>query len=162
MAGQGAPARLTVTLAAGRSTCLDSITGFLRAVDGIDEYQLLGASRCHGWSRMDVVTHDVAASLASGVDGLSDGCCRWQGQVFSAGDYLAVWAVENVVHHLDLVAAEPAPVGALALARATVEALVGAPLPPGWSDEEAVLVGTGRRPVPDGSGGLASRLPALG
>ena len=105
---------------------------------------------------------EVAAALLRGVDAFADRRCLWQGQVFAPGDYLAVWAVENVVHHLDLRSSEAAPPPALALARATVEALVGSPVPTAWTDEEASLFGTGRRPVPDGLGALADRLPAFG
>ena len=49
--------------------------------------------------------------------------CRWQGQVFAPGDFLAIWAVENVVHQLDLLVAELPPRSGLALARATIEAI---------------------------------------
>jgi hypothetical protein len=220
---------LTVTLEAGRAACLDTIDSFVRAVDGIDEYELLGASRCHGWSRLDVVTHvlagwqemlgglvspvdaeasvdaasywpafaaeygdqdritplmaqrrrtatylrpasattqlrEVAAALANGVEDLTDRRYRWQGHVFTAGDYLTIWAVENVVHHLDLLPdpSSTAPASGLSLARATVEALVGSALPADWTDERTVLVGTGRLPAPDELGELAGRLPALG
>jgi hypothetical protein len=83
------------------------------------------------------------------------------------GDFLATWALELAVHHLDLGAeltlAAPAP-AALTLARASVEELAGGPLP--WDDETAVLIGTGRV-VPDEeqaaqAGPLAARLPVLG
>ncbi len=75
---------------------------------------------------------------------------------------LAVWTVENVVHHLDLVSDVAAAPSALALARATVEALADQPLPSSWSDAEATLIGAGRLPVPPGSGGLEEALPVLG
>ena len=218
---------LTVPTDQGRAACRDSVNAFLRAVGSVDEYALLAASRCHGWTRLDVVAHvlagwqemlaglvspvddqptvdaasywpafaaesadedrvatlmtqrrrsavftrpgsgvaqlqDVGTALLQGVDALPDRPCRWQGHVFGAGDYLAVWAVEVVVHHLDLLTREPPPPSALSLARATVEALVGAPLPRGWTDEDAVLVGAGRSPVPAGLEALAGRLPALG
>jgi hypothetical protein len=99
--------------------------------------------------------------LLHGVGRLGDTRCSWQGHVFAAGDFLAIWAVENVVHHLDLVAADPPPASGLRLARATIEALVDAPLPSTLTDEEAVLIGTGRSPVPDGLGPEAARLPAF-
>lgn len=51
---------LGITLDAGRTACTDSIAAFLRAVDGLSEYELLGASRCHGWTRLDVVVHVIA------------------------------------------------------------------------------------------------------
>src|SRR5687767_7765505 len=50
---------LTVTLDDARRPCLDTVRGFLRAVDGLSEYDLLGSSRCHGWTRLDVVVHVV-------------------------------------------------------------------------------------------------------
>lgn len=213
---------LTVELEVGRDAFVESVEAFLRAVDGFDEHALLGTSRCHGWTRLDVVVHtmagwqemlggmvsrvddeptvdaatywpgfaeayggdpvgtvmaqrrrtavygrpsgaceqlrDVAGMVLRGAAGMAEGRYSWQDQVFTAGDYLAIWAVEDVIHHLDLLADEPAPASALGLARATVEALAG-PLPGDWETEEAVLVGTGRRPAPDA---LSDRLPALG
>jgi hypothetical protein len=51
------------------------------------------------------------------------------------------------------------------MARQTVEALAGE-LPGSWSDETAVLVGTGRLPLDQPmraqAGPVADRLPALG
>lgn len=213
---------LTVELEVGRQAFTESVEAFLRAVAGFDEHELLGASRCHGWTRLDVVTHtiggwqemlggmvsavddqttvdaasywpgfaeeyggdpigtlmaqrrrtavygrpsgacehlrDVAAMLLRGTAHLAEGHYRWQDQVFTAGDFLTIWAVEDAIHHLDLLSDEPAPAAALELSRATVEALAG-PLPEGWTTEEAVLIGTGRLPVPDE---LSDRLPALG
>jgi hypothetical protein len=218
---------LSVTPEVGRAACADSIEEFLVAVDDLGEHELLGASRCHGWTRLDVLVHvlagwqemlgglvsrvdsepsvdaasywpafaadfasedqllalmsqrrrtstyarpaaatdqlhDVAAALVRGVMSSEDRPCLWQGHVFAPGDFLAVWAVENVVHHLDLVAAVPAPPSALALTRATIESLVGESLPASWTDEDAALIGSGRTPVPDDAGPVAARLPALG
>ncbi|MGH3413977.1 MAG: maleylpyruvate isomerase N-terminal domain-containing protein [Marmoricola sp.] len=105
---------------------------------------------------------DVAAALTRGAGTMPDEPCLWQGHVFTAGDFLAVWAVEDAVHHLDLgLDRDPSP-DALGLARRTVEALAGRPLPESWPDREAVLVGTGRLPVPEDAGDLRDRLPALG
>ena len=218
---------LTVSIDEGRAACAGSVDAFCRAAEGFSEHELLGASRCHGWTRLDVVVHlvtgwqealqgmvspvdgpptvdaasywpafdeqyadhdpvqvlmsqrrrtaaylrpesareqlrDVAAALQRGTASLPDRPLTWQGHVFTAGDFLAAWAVENVVHHLDLLSDSPAPADGLGLARRTVEAIVGDPLPAGWSDERAVLVGTGREPVPDEHGHLRGRLPALG
>lgn len=218
---------LRVPLDRGRTAFLESVDSFLRAVDGFSEYELFGASRCHGWSRLEVVghvlagwqemlaglvsevgdeptvdaatywqafaadfgdldpvdlltmqrrrtaayarpnsavaqLHDVADAVRRGAESLADGRFRWQGHVFTAGDYLAIWAVEDVVHELDLLAEQAPPGSALGLTRATIEALVGATLPEAWTDDEAVLIGTGRLPVPEGTGPLAEQLPALG
>ncbi|QIX27326.1 hypothetical protein ncot_12480 [Nocardioides sp. JQ2195] len=219
--------RLTVPTATARTACAESVVGFVRAVDALSELDLLGASRCHGWTRMDVMVHviagwedmlgglvssvdaeptvdaatywpafaaefvaddpipalmaqrrrsttylrpasatrhlhEVADALLRGIASLPRGNCLWQGHVFTAGDFLTVWAVEDVVHHLDLRSEDPAPDSALALARATIEALVGEPLPTGWTDLEATLIGTGREPVPEDGGAIRDRFPALG
>ena len=216
-----------VALDEGRVACSESIDGFLQAVDSFSELELLDASRCHGWTRLDAVVHvmsgwqemlgglvspvdgeptvdsstywtafaeayggedpvevlmaqrrrtaayarptlacdqlqDVAAAVVRGVDAFGDRRCLWQGQVFAPGDFLTIWAVENVVHHLDLRSTVPAPVAALSLARSTVEAIAGSPLPGTYSDEDATLIGTGRLAVPEGLRALANRLPAFG
>lgn len=217
---------LSVSLERGRSACAESIEAFVGAVDAFSEYQLLAESRCHGWSRLDVVAHvvagwqemlggmvspvdtkpsvdaatywsafaseygdndpvqtlmsqrrrttayarpasataqlrDVAGALGRGVLALSDRRVLWQGHTFAAGDFLAAWAVETVVHHLDLLSEEPAPSRALALARATIEALLEQSLPATWSDEKSTLVGTGRISAPDELRAVAARLPAI-
>lgn len=217
----------SVALEAGRTACVESIESFVRAVESFSEHDLLGPSRCHGWSRLEVVAHviagwqemlgglvsrveaeptvdagsywpafaedygdedpvlvvmsqrrrasafarpasavaqlnDVAKSLLRGVRDCGEINLHWDGHVFTPGDFLAVWAVEDVVHQLDLMCDEPAAASALSLARRTTESLVGEQLPAGWSDSDATLIGTGRLPVPPGSGLDASRFPALG
>ena len=183
---------LTVDLATGRAAFEDSVHAFVAAVDGLDEWALLGASRCHGWTRLDVLVHvlagwqemlgglvspvqavptvdaasywpvfdaeydddpvdvlmsqrrrtaayarpdsargqlrDVADAVLRGAETCPDRRLRWQGHVFTAGDFLTIWAVEDVIHQLDLLAEEPAPPSGLALARATVEELGGGTL----------------------------------
>ena len=104
---------------------------------------------------------DVGAAVLRGIDAMPDRRCLWQGHVFEPGDFLTVWAVEHVVHHLDLLSEEQPPSDGLRLARRTVEALLGEPLPASWSDTTATLVGTGREAVPDDALHLASRLPVL-
>jgi hypothetical protein len=216
-----------VALDDGRVACAESVEAFLAATDAFSEHELLDSSRCHGWTRMDVVVHvvagwqemlsglvsvvdspptvdaatywpafaaeygsedpvstlmsqrrrtaayarpssavlhlhDVAAALLRGIAACRDASYLWQGHVFAAGDFLTVWAVENAVHHLDLLSGIPVPATALRLTRATIEALAGEPLPPTSNDLDAALIGTGRLPVPDGWGSVASRLPALG
>lgn len=220
---------LTIAVEPGRRACADSVVGFVAAADGFTEWELLGASRCHGWTRLDVVVHvlagwqemlggfvspvaaeptvdaasywsafadefgsddpiptlmaqrrrtavysrpasariqlhDVADALLRGIDAFADRQCTWQGHVFAPGDFMAIWAVENVIHQLDLLSDQPVPTEALHMARQTVEALVGEPFAasmPDLSDEAAVLIGSGRLPVPEALAGLATRLPAL-
>lgn len=183
---------LTVDLATGRTAFVDSVRGFVAAVDGFDEWSLLGASRCHGWTRLDVVVHvvagwqemlggfvspvddaptvdaasywpafdeeyaedplvalmaqrrrtaaylrpdsvrelmhDVAGAVLRGAASCAEGRYHWQGQVFTAGDFLTIWAVEDVIHQADLLHEGPLPQTALDLARATVAELGGGSL----------------------------------
>ncbi|MEO9323192.1 maleylpyruvate isomerase N-terminal domain-containing protein [Nocardioides sp. C4-1] len=215
---------LTVVVDDARRACAESVEAFVHAASGLEEIELLDASRCRGWTRLDVVVHvvagwhemlgglvspvdaeptvdaasywtafreqygdedpvaalmaqrrraaafarpssaiaqlqDVARALLRGVEACRDEHLLWQGHVFAPGDFLAAWAVEHVVHQLDLLVDEAPPVGALALARATVEALAAGPLPAGWTDEVVVLAGAGRVPAPSGAG---HGLPVLG
>ncbi len=106
--------------------------------------------------------HDVADALLRGLDSFDDRPCVWQGHVFAPGDYLAVWAVENVVHELDLLSDREPPASAVGLARASIEALLGASLPTSWTDVDVTLIGTGRIPAPESMGAVGARLPVLG
>jgi uncharacterized protein (TIGR03083 family) len=112
---------------------------------------------------------DVAGGLAAAVRDMPEGPVRFQGHVLASGDFLATWAVELAVHHLDVTVALDLPeptATSLRLARRTVEALLGAPLPPTLADADSVLLATGRTPLtgPDAEllGALAARLPVLG
>ena len=180
---------LTVDLETGRRAFVESVRGFVAAVDDLDEWSLLGSSRCHGWTRLDVVVHvvagwqemlggfvspvdgpptvdaasywpafeeqeadepldallaqrrrttayarpdsaraqmhDVADAVLRGAASCADRPLLWQGHVFTAGDFLAIWAVEDAIHQLDLLGARPVPSSALSLAGATVAELDG-------------------------------------
>jgi hypothetical protein len=179
---------LTVDLEIGRRAFVDSVHEFVAAVDDLDEWSLLASSRCHGWTRLDVVVHvvagwqemlggfvspvdgpptvdaasywtafeeeagdplldllaqrrrtsafarpdsareemhDVAGAVLRGAKSCADGHYLWQGHVFTGGDFLAIWAVEDAIHQLDLLCDRPVPSTALALARATVAELGG-------------------------------------
>jgi uncharacterized protein (TIGR03083 family) len=48
---------LTVSLAEARPAFTDQVRAFVAAVDGLDDHQLLAASRCHGWTVLDVLVH---------------------------------------------------------------------------------------------------------
>lgn len=110
----------------------------------------------------------TADGLVRAVRAAAPGAVRFQGHVLGTGDFLATWAVELAVHHLDLAREldlpDPDP-GALRMARQTVEAQVGE-LPPAWPDELVVLIGTGRAsldgPTRELVGPVADRLPAFG
>lgn len=85
--------------------------------------------------------------IRAAVTALDRGAIRFQGHVLASGDFLATWAVELALHHLDLgrelTLPRPAP-SALHLARLTVEALADVDAPPAWSDETTALLGAGR------------------
>lgn len=92
-------------------------------------------------------------AILGAADRLVDQPLRFQGEVIGAGDFLATWAVELAVHHVDLGreidVGEPDP-GALRLTRDTVAALLGAPLPDTMGDLGVLMIGSGRSPVPVG------------
>ena len=84
-------------------------------------------------------------ALARGLPQVPDGQLGFQGHVLTTGDFLTTWAVELAVHQLDLgleVDVLPPDPAGLALARRTLEELLGATLP--GDDVRAVLLGTGR------------------
>jgi len=190
----------------------EQLRDFTTLVGALNDLELLDASLCHGWSRVDVAVHvrmgleevlggcaaqtdatpdhdaasywsshpddreadpvphilwlrrtasayarpsaairhleDVAAGLTPALR-LPDQPLRFQGKVMTSGDFLATWAVELAIHHLDLdVATSPAAPAGLRLARRTIEALAGHDLPPQLDDKAAVLAGLGRVPPP--------------
>ncbi|WP_232667020.1 maleylpyruvate isomerase N-terminal domain-containing protein [Pseudonocardia sp. TRM90224] len=107
----------------------------------------------------------AADAVRTSVARMPEGSVSFQGHVLAGGDFLATWAVELAVHHLDLGRDldVPAPTPeSLALGRATVEALAGSPLPDAWTDEDCLLIGSGRTTPRDPGGQLAQRMPVLG
>jgi uncharacterized protein (TIGR03083 family) len=111
--------------------------------------------------------HPTADAIAAAVEALPDGVVATQGRSMRTGDFLAAWALELAVHHLDLgaeLSLSPPAATALGLARATVEELAGGRLP--WDDDTTVLIATGRVPADEEqaaqAGPLAARLPVLG
>ncbi|GAA2423867.1 maleylpyruvate isomerase N-terminal domain-containing protein [Actinomadura vinacea] len=90
-----------------------------------------------------------------------------QGEVLTVGDYLSAYVLEWTLHHLDLIAhlppaAEP-PAETLAATRATLEKIAGTPFPASFSDKDALLISTGRRPPTAAEkaelGPLSAKLP---
>jgi hypothetical protein len=88
----------------------------------------------------------TAETVAAAVERMVPGRVRFQGHVLDTGDFLATWATELAVHHLDLDLGADAPgpdPEALRLARRTAEALAGSPID-GTDDVAATLRGWGR------------------
>ncbi len=221
---------MRIDLAQGRDAFIGELDLLLALAAGLDDHQLLAASRCRGWTVADVLTHvhlglqemllgivsptDAAPTVdaasywsqaptsndeASGTDHvryvrlltsayqqpsgsirhltvtgrtlvraailLPESALDFQDHVISTGDFLATWAVELAVHHLDLGVELiiDAPAGAaLDLARATVEELAGGPFPSQLSDQDVILIGTGRVPSPADQGLAHLSIPAFG
>ena len=114
---------------------------------------------------------DDVGSAAGRAAALADPGARvgTQGEVLTVADYLSAYVLESTLHHLDLVAELPTP-GAppaetLAAARTALERIAGSAFPASFSDTDALLVGTGRRPPDDrrraALGELAARLPLV-
>ncbi|QKE85030.1 maleylpyruvate isomerase N-terminal domain-containing protein [Arthrobacter sp. NEB 688] len=72
---------------------------------------------------------DVADQAVAAATSLTDGHHAFQGHVLTSGDLLATWAVEDVVHLVDLDVGATPPASALDLARRTAEALPRAAVP---------------------------------
>jgi hypothetical protein len=111
----------------------------------------------------------TSEGLGRAVRSAPDAALSFQGKVLGTADFLATWVVELAVHQLDLgreLDVPDPPAASLAIARATVEALVDDRLPSSWSDRDAVLLGTGRIALDptrrEQAAALAGRLPALG
>ncbi|MFE0134715.1 maleylpyruvate isomerase N-terminal domain-containing protein [Streptomyces sp. NPDC059037] len=89
--------------------------------------------------------------------------------VLTAGDYLAAYVLEWTLHHLDLVTHLPdvagPPAEGLARCRAMIEEIAGASFPASFSDQDVLLVGTGRRAPSETEqaelGVLAAQLPLV-
>ncbi|MDT0611157.1 maleylpyruvate isomerase N-terminal domain-containing protein [Streptomyces lancefieldiae] len=94
---------------------------------------------------------DDVGSAAGRAAGLADpsGRVGTRDQVLTAGDYLGAYVLEWTLHHLDLIArlphAAPPPAEGLARSRELLEGVVGAGFPRSFTDEDALLIGTGRR-----------------
>ncbi|MEU0409493.1 maleylpyruvate isomerase N-terminal domain-containing protein [Streptomyces griseorubiginosus] len=141
----------------------------------------VGAANGRRWSRVcagmfldfrqlrDLYLETTAATVRAAADTPAELRVSTQGHVLTAADLVSTLAVEATVHHLDLVtdlpdAPGPAPEG-LAAVRATLDGLLGRPLPLDWSDEHYARAATGRAPLTDTDrltlGADADRFPLL-
>ncbi|MFJ9147877.1 maleylpyruvate isomerase N-terminal domain-containing protein [Streptomyces sp. NPDC102270] len=99
----------------------------------------------------DLYLETTTATVNAAADARPDLRVATQGHVLTTGDLVVTLVVEATVHHLDLVidlpdAPGPAPAG-LAAVRATLDGLLGRPLPLDWSDEHYARAATGRAPL---------------
>ncbi|MFJ9058049.1 maleylpyruvate isomerase N-terminal domain-containing protein [Streptomyces sp. NPDC102409] len=112
---------------------------------------------------------DDVGSAAGRAAALADPDLRvgTRGEVLTAGEYLSTYVLEWTLHHLDLIAhlphAREVPAEGLSRSRRMLEEIAGAAFPATMSDEDVLLVGTGRR-TPTGAetaclGELGAELP---
>ncbi|WP_053848099.1 maleylpyruvate isomerase N-terminal domain-containing protein [Streptomyces sp. NRRL B-24085] len=139
----------------------------------------VGAAHGRRWNRVcagmfldfgqlrDLYSETAAATVNAAADTRPDLRVATQGHVLTAEDLVHTLVVEATVHHLDLVtdlpeAAGPSP-GGLAAVRATLDGLLGRPVPLDWSDEHYARAATGRIPLTDAErltlGADADRFP---
>ncbi len=89
---------------------------------------------------------------------------RTKGEVLTAHDFLSAYVLEWTLHHLDLIAHLPGaakpPTEGLAASRAMLEAIAGASFPESLSDQDVLLIGTGRRIASDAERSRLSELAA--
>ncbi|WP_031055762.1 maleylpyruvate isomerase N-terminal domain-containing protein [Streptomyces ochraceiscleroticus] len=114
---------------------------------------------------------DDVGSAAGRAAALADPDLRvsTQDMVLTAGDYLTAYVLEWTLHHLDLMAHLPdvpePPAEGLARSREMLEQIAGATFPASFSDQDALLVGTGRRAPTDAEraelGEPAEKLPLV-
>ncbi|MFF0010981.1 maleylpyruvate isomerase N-terminal domain-containing protein [Streptomyces sp. NPDC005374] len=139
----------------------------------------VGAANGRRWNRVgasmfldfgqlrDLYLETAAATVSAAADTRPELRVVTQGHVLTAGDLMVTLAVEATVHHLDLLtglpeAPGPAPAG-LDAVRATLDGLLGRPVPLDWSDQHYARAATGRTPLTDAErlalGADAERFP---
>jgi uncharacterized protein (TIGR03083 family) len=110
-----------------------------------------------------------AAAVRSARASAPESFISTQGHVLAVHDFVATLTVEAAIHHLDLVvdlpgAEGPDPAG-LQVVRATLDGLIGAPLPTRWDDSTYALKATGREHLTEDErfalGPAADRLPVF-
>jgi Mycothiol maleylpyruvate isomerase N-terminal domain len=92
-----------------------------------------------------------------------------RGEVLTVRDYLCAYVLEWTLHHLDLTAHLPdvagPPAAGLTRSREMLETIAGAAFPTSFSDNDALLVGTGRRAPTNAEnaelGQLVGKLPLV-
>lgn len=162
----GAADRTAVTYWAGTAAGASGSSG---AANG-RRFTRVVASLFLDFTQLRDLSLETAAAVvrcASSADATS--VVETQGCRLTTGDLLVTLAVEATIHHLDLQLAVPdgaqPSVEGLAAVRASLDGLLGHPLPDHWDDVRCALVATGRAvPTRDELSDLgagAARLPLL-
>jgi len=139
----------------------------------------VGAAHGRRWNRVaasmfldfrqlrELYLETAAATVVAAAAADPDRPVVTQGHVLTAGDLMLTLAVEAGIHHLDLVTGLPTAPGpaptTLASVRATLDGLLGRPVPVDWSDERYARAATGRAPLTEAErlalGADADRFP---
>jgi Mycothiol maleylpyruvate isomerase N-terminal domain len=166
---------ITLVTPAGTEPTVDAVT-YWKLVEpptGEDPLDALipRLAAAYGEPRWLTFHLDDVGSAAGRAAELADPTVRvsTRDEVLTVGDYLSAYVLEWTLHHLDLVAHLPSatapPAETLAAARASLEKIAAAPFPASFSDEDALLIGTGRRSPADAEkaalGDLAAKLPLV-
>lgn len=139
--------------------------------DQLDDIQFVRRTNAAYRRPADLLRHVTitANGLLDRVPTLPEVAMPFQGRVIASGDFLAVWVVELVIHHLDLQAEVTLPdpdADPLNLTRRVIEALLGDELPGSVPDRTVVLVGAGRETLSEAHNraldSFVARLPVLG
>lgn len=104
--------------------------------------------------------HNVAAAVLRGAPGLGATAHAWQG-TSSRPVTSPRFGRSRTLCIISIFGAKSWRRAALWGWRATIEELLGEALPPSWDDQEAILISTGRFPIPFGFENLAGQLPLL-
>lgn len=141
-----------------------------------------GAAQERRWNRVcagvipefdqlkDLYLETAAAAVTAAPEAEPRSRVRTQGHVLTVADLLTTLGVEATVQHLDPTVAlptapGPSPAGLTAV-RATLDGLLGRPVPLDWSDEHYARAATGRTPLTESErhalGPDADRVPLFG
>ncbi|MDT0571216.1 maleylpyruvate isomerase N-terminal domain-containing protein [Streptomyces sp. DSM 3412] len=114
---------------------------------------------------------DDVGSAAGRAARLADPTARvsTQDKILTVADYLTAYVLEWTLHHLDLTAHLPTAPGpspqSLSHSRRALERIAGGTFPASFTDEQALLTGTGRRAPTAGQraelGSLEAKLPLV-
>ena len=166
---------ITLVTPAETDTTVDAVTywNLVEPPTGQDPLDALipRLAAAYGEPRLLKFHLDDVGSAAGRAAVLADPAVRvsTRDEVLTVGDFLSAYVLEWTLHHLDLIAhlpspAEP-PAETLAAARTSLEKIARASFPGSFSDQDALLIGTGRRTPTDVEkatlGDLSAKLPLI-
>ncbi|SDM24396.1 maleylpyruvate isomerase N-terminal domain-containing protein [Allokutzneria albata] len=125
----------------------DSDEGKVGAANGRRFNRTVAGMFLHFEQLRDLHLETAAAALHAAEHTDPQQTVATQGHVLTAGDLMKTLAVEVTIHHLDLPDAPPPSGAGLAEVRATLDGLLGRPVPLPWDDAHYARAATGRAPL---------------